>query len=53
MDAFSTITFNNVTCSTNVATNDGGCIYDVGTNIFNDGAVMLDNEAENGGFVCE
>lgn len=47
-----TITFNDVTCSENSATNDGGCFYGAGTNIFNDGVVALDNKAERGGCIC-
>ena len=52
-DIFGTVTFNDVNCSGNVAANEGGCFYGAGSNIFNDGVVMLDNEAENGGCICE
>ena len=52
-DIFGTVTFNDVNCSGNVAANDGGCFYGAGSNIFNDGVFMLDNEAEKGGCICE
>lgn len=52
-DTSATVTFNDVNCSENVASNDGGCFYGAGSNVFNDGVVMLGNKAERGGCLCE
>lgn len=48
-----TITFYNVACLENAAGFDGGCFYGMGNNILNDGVVMLDNGAEDGGCICK
>ena len=52
-DADGTIIFNDMSCSNNWATDNGGCLYSVGKAIFNDGAAVLDNEAFNGGCICK
>ncbi|CAM9217775.1 unnamed protein product, partial [Laminaria digitata] len=48
-DSAGTITFNNVTCSDNSAVSEGGCYYGRGTTVINDGTVMHDNSALDGG----
>lgn len=54
-NASGTIVFNHVSCAANTVINDGGCFYGMGRGIINDGTVMLDNEASNGGgaSICE
>ena len=52
-DANGTVIFNDVLCKENSAENHGGCFYAVGTGIVNDGAVMLQNSASNGGSIRE
>lgn len=52
-DTLGSITFNDVNCSENLATNDGGCFFGAGSNLFNDGTVMLGNQADKGGCICE
>lgn len=52
-DIHGSITFNDVNCSENVATRWGGCFFGAGSNVFNDGTVMLANQAEKGGCICE
>ena len=52
-DINGTIVFNDVICEQNYAVRDGGCFYGLGEGIFNNGTVVLDNMAENGGSICE
>lgn len=52
-DVSGTITFNDVTCSDNKAVSEGGCYYGSGLSIINDGTVMHNNEALDGGCLCE
>lgn len=52
-DSRGTIVFDNVSCTGNAATFNGGCFYGLGRSIFNDGASMLDNSAVNGGGIRE
>lgn len=44
---------NDLSCLNNSAEDNGGCLYVSGEAVINNGAVMLDNEAELGGCVCE
>lgn len=53
-DSDGTITFNDVFCADNsAATQHGGCFYSAGSGIVNNGTVMRDNEALDGGCICE
>lgn len=52
-DANGLIVFNAVTCARNTVTGYGGCFRNAGTGIVNNGTVMHDNEANNGGCICE
>ena len=48
-----TIVFNDVSCTQNLASGSGGCFFSTGRSIFNNGAVMHDNKARDGGCICE
>ena len=52
-DINATGTLNNFTCSNNIAVEEGGCLFGVGTAIINNGTIMRDNEADQGGGICE
>ena len=52
-DPSGTIVFNDVLCEKNVAVGNGGCLYSTGRSSVNDGTVMHDNEANEGGCICE
>ena len=45
--------FNNFTCVSNTAVEQGGCIFGVGIAVINNEAVIQGNLAENGGCICE
>lgn len=52
-DVSGTITFNDVTCSDNSAVSEGGCYYAAGQSEINNGTVMHDNSALDGGCIRE
>lgn len=47
------ITFNDVVCQENTAVENGGCFYGTGGAIFNEGATLRNNVANNGACICE
>lgn len=52
-DTDGTIIFDDMNCTNNWATINGGCFYGMGRAIFNDGVTVLDNKALNGGCICK
>lgn len=52
-DSRRTIIFNDVLCTNNLADERGGCFYGTGRSIVNNRTTMHDNEASQGGCICE
>lgn len=50
-DKYGTVVFNDVFCTNNSAAQNGGCFHGAGKGIFNDGAVMLNNQGIHGGSI--
>lgn len=53
-DSSGVVVFNDLRCTNNSAwAGGGGCFYGEGRGVINDGSVMHDNGANNGGCICE
>ena len=52
-DPSGTIMFNDVVCTNNSADGSGGCFCSTGKSVVNDGTLMHENEAYDGGCICE
>lgn len=52
-DPSGTIVFNDVSCTQNLAIGNGGCFFSKGRSSVQNGTVMHDNNAGDGGCICE